>query len=111
MDLTTVEQDTKQYQRPQPTRNDMLGKGMPSRKLSKSLDEFNTKIAKYELISLSIIEKLRKILRIGFSESLLTDYEFTVSALTLLRLNIMPRNNKHLIKLYKKYSIFQQKAN
>ena len=105
MNMTTIEQEIEQISRPLPTRDDMLGKSMPSRKLSKSLDDFNTTIANYELISNVILEKLRKILKIGFSEVLLIDYEFTVSALTLLRLNIMPRNANNLIKLYDKYSV------
>ena len=71
---------------------------------SKSLNDFNKAIAKYEIIVSVIIQKIRKILSLGFSYQLLDDYEFLISAQTLLRMDILPRHLKHIRFLYKRYS-------
>lgn len=105
--LTTIEQDLNLITRPTPTRQDMERQTMPSKQLSKSLDDFNSKIAEYEMLSSVIIDKLRRLLRLGFSETLLMDYEFAISSLTLLRLNIIPRNANKLIRIHKKYQVIK----
>ena len=107
-DLTTIEKDNKFIKRPNPTKKDVDSEatGMPSKKLSKSISDFNSEIANYELKANIVLEKLRAILRAGFSNKLLDDYEFIVSALTLLKLNIIPRNSYKINLLYNDYECY-----
>ena len=78
-------------------------RSLPKREKSKSLNNLDKRIVKYELLAHELHEHLRQILRYGVSETLLNDYEFVISALTLMKLNIYPRNAKHLKEIYIRY--------
>ena len=89
--------------------NELNNKFMPSKDSTKSLDNVNLKIAEYELMANCILQKIRKILRVSFSEALLIDYEFAIAALTMLKMGILPKEIKTLSYLYKRYNAFEAK--
>lgn len=76
---------------------------LTKKKVSKSIDDFNERIAFYEIMVEIVKTKLSKILKFGFSEQLLKDFEYIITTQTLLKLNIIPRNIKHVKKLYLRY--------
>lgn len=86
------------------TCQDDTHKYMPSRRFSKSIDDLSSELIDYEMMAENILKKLRKILSVGYSEALLNDYEYIISTITLLHLNIKPRNITKLTTLYNRYS-------
>lgn len=85
-------------------RNDKQRKGMPPKTASKSIDDFNEKIAFYEIIANDLREKIIHVLCRGYSIELISDFEYVISSLTMLKINIIPNDIKHLKSLYVKYS-------
>ena len=77
---------------------------MPSKIKSKSIDNLNRRLARYELMALYTYEHIKGILRYAWSPSLVEDFEFIVMVMTLLNLNLVPREIRRVKALYRRYS-------
>ena len=81
---------------------------MPSKKLTRSIDDINKNIAYFEL-SLSVLKfKITKLLKCAFSKQLLNDFEFVVKTETLLKLSIIPKNIKEIDVLIDRYKVISE---
>lgn len=80
---------------------------MPTKKITRSIDNINKEIADFELM-LSVLKfKISKLLSYSFSNQLLKDFEFVVKTDILLKYNIIPKDMNEiniLIDRYKKIS-------
>ena len=76
---------------------------MPSKKITRSIDDINKAIANFEL-KLSVLKfKISKSLRYSFSNQLLIDFEFVVKTSTLLKYNIIPKDIGEIDVLINRY--------
>lgn len=76
---------------------------MPSKKITRSIDDINKGIANFEL-TLSILQfKITKLLKFSFSNQLLIDFEFVVKTNTLLKYNIIPKDISEINILVNRY--------
>ena len=76
---------------------------MPSKKITRSIDDINKGIANFEL-KLSVLKfKISKLLRHSFSNQLLIDFEFVIKTNTLLKYNIIPKDINEIDVLIDRY--------
>ena len=76
---------------------------MPSKKITRSIDDINKEIANFEL-TLSVLKfKISKLLRHSFSNQLLVDFEFVIKTNTLLKYNIIPKDINEIDVLIDRY--------
>lgn len=76
---------------------------MPSKKITRSIDDINKEIANFEL-TLSVLKfKISKLLRYSFSNQLLVDFEFVIKTNTLLKYNIIPKDINEIDVLIDRY--------
>ena len=76
---------------------------MPSKKITRSIDNINKEIANFEL-TLSVLKfKISKLLRYSFSNQLLVDFEFVIKTNTLLKYNIIPKDINEIDVLIDRY--------
>ena len=76
---------------------------MPSKKITRSIDDINKEIVNFEL-TLSVLKfKISKLLRYSFSNQLLVDFEFVIKTNTLLKYNIIPKDINEIDVLIDRY--------
>ena len=76
---------------------------MPTKKITRSIDNINKEIADFELM-LSVLKfKISKLLRYSFSNQLLKDFEFVVKTDILLKYNIIPKDMNEINILIDRY--------
>lgn len=86
-----------------------LTKQMPAKPKTKSIDNINIELAKYELIIRQTKCKIKKILSQSFMDFLLNDFEYLTRLEVSIRYNIIPEDiqpklNK-LVRRYKNISL------
>ena len=84
---------------------------LPSKHISKSIDDFTKLIADYEITCNIVHDKLVKILRYGFSPYVIEDFEYIIRTETLLKLNIVPRDIGKLESINERYSMLYKETN
>ena len=76
---------------------------MPSKKITRSIDDINKGIANFELALSMLKFKISKLLKYSFSNQLLIDFEFVVKTDTLLKYNIIPKDISEINILINRY--------
>lgn len=84
---------------------------LPSKHISKSIDDFTKQIANYEITCDILHEKLVKILRYSFSPYVIEDFEYIIRTETLLKLNLIPRDIGKLKNMNERYSMLYKETN
>ena len=83
----------------------MKRSSLPSKKASKSIDDFTKRIALYEIDCSILHRKLAKILRYSYSPFVIEDFEYIIRTETFLKLNLIPRDIYKLNTLSERYSM------